>query len=204
MRRMYRRMLLLALATLPLVAAVPAAAQGVNVSAINSYLRGLRTASGAFRQVNPNGSVQTGRFYMARPGRIRFEYDAPRGSLVVADGSWVGVFDPKSNRNPQRYPLSKTPLSLLLRDDISLAEKGLVLGAERDKQGMHVTVVDPRQPQEGRIVMSFAEDPIALRGWTVTTKTGQRTQVTVSDLRTGMTFDRGLFNIELATANHGG
>ena len=29
--------------------------------------------------------------------------------MVIADGSWVGVFDPKSNRNPTRYPLDRTP-----------------------------------------------------------------------------------------------
>ena len=52
--------------------------------------------------------------------------------MVIADGAWVGVFDPKSNRNPTRYPLDKTPLSLLLRDRLSLAEPGLVHGATRD------------------------------------------------------------------------
>ena len=52
--------------------------------------------------------------------------------MVIADGRWVGVFDPKSNRNPTRYPLERTPLSLLLRDRLSLTEPGLVLGATRD------------------------------------------------------------------------
>ena len=52
--------------------------------------------------------MQTGTFYLAKPGRIRFEYDSPKGAMVIADGTWVGVFDPKSNRNPTRYPLGRT------------------------------------------------------------------------------------------------
>ena len=199
---MNRRSLLLAVPTLALAAALPAAAQSVNVTAINAYLTALRSAQGGFRQINPNGSVQTGRFYLQKPGKIRFEYDTPKGAMVIADGSWVGVFDPKSNRNPTRYPLDKTPLSLLLRDRLSLAEPGLVLGATRDADGTAITVVDPRAPQEGRMVMTFADDPIALTSWTITAKTGARTRVDLAGLEPAAGLDRSLFNIELATATY--
>jgi outer membrane lipoprotein-sorting protein len=197
---MQRRALLLALALLPL-AGLPAAAQ-VDASAIERYLRSLRSARGRFRQTNPNGSTQTGTFYLAKPGRIRFEYDKPAGAMVIADGAWVGVFDPKSNRNPTRYPLDKTPLGLLLRDSLSLREPGLVLGATEDAQGVHITVVDPRAPQEGRMVMSFAESPVALRQWEITTKAGQRTRVVLSEMTAGVSVDPSLFNIELAATRY--
>jgi len=202
MRRMDRRTLLLFVPGLLLAAALPAGATPVNVTAINGYLTGLRSARGSFRQTNPNGSVQTGRFYLQKPGRIRFEYDTPKGAMVIADGAWVGVFDPKSNRNPTRYPLDKTPLSLLLRDRLSLAEPGLVLGATRDAKGTEITVVDPKAPQEGRMVMTFTDDPIALTGWTITTKTGARTRVDLQGLERASGFERSLFNIELATASY--
>ena len=202
MRGMNRRTLLLVATGIALVAALPAAAQSVNVSAINTYLTALRSAEGTFRQTNPNGSVQTGRFFLQKPGRIRFEYDTPKGAMVIADGSWVGVFDPKSNRNPTRYPLDRTPLSLLLRDRLSLSEPGLVLGATRAADGTEITVVDPRAPQEGRMLMSFADDPIALRSWTITTRTGARTRVDLLNFETASGFDRGLFNLELATATY--
>jgi len=199
---MNRRSLLAALAALPFAAAMPAMAAPVNVSAINDYLLGLRSAQGRFKQTNPNGSTQTGRFFLAKPGRIRFEYDTPKGAMVIADGEWVGVFDPKSNRNPTRYPLSKTPLSLLLRDRISLAEPGLVLGATRDATGTDITVVDPRAPAEGRMVMSFGENPIVLKQWEITTKTGQRTRVALTDFQPGVAISSSLFNIELAATNY--
>ena len=196
---MNRRTLLAALAGLPVLAGA-AAAQGVDASAIEAYLRGLRSAEGAFRQTNPNGSVQTGRFYLAKPGRIRFEYETPAGAMVIADGINVAVFDPKSNRVSQRYPLGRTPLSLLLRENLSLREPGLVQGATRDANGVHITAVDPRAPAEGRIIMTFAENPVRLTQWVTTTKAGQRTAVSLTALETGVALDRSLFNIELAEA----
>ena len=199
---MDRRTLLRALAALPVLAALPATAATVNVSPIEAYLVGLQSAQGRFRQTNPNGSTQTGVFYLAKPGRIRFEYDQPKGAMVIADGSWVGVFDPKSNCNPTRYPLDKTPLSLLLRSRLSLTEPGLVLGATRDSNGTDITVVDPKAPNDGRMVMSFSDDPVQLRAWEVTTKTGQRTRVALTDLSTGISVDPSLFNIELAATRY--
>ncbi len=195
---MNRRSVLLALAAVAL--ALPARAQPVDVTAIDTYLRGLRSAEGAFRQTNPDGSIQTGRFFLAKPGRIRFEYAAPVGAMVIADGINVGVFDPKSNRVSSRYPLGRTPLSLLLRDDLSLSEPGLVLGAARNGELVDVTVVDPRVPDEGRMVMSFAAAPIALARWAITTRPGQRTEVALTEMRTGVELSRSLFNIELEEA----
>jgi outer membrane lipoprotein-sorting protein len=196
---MNRRRFLAALATLPAFAG-GAAAQSVDVSAIETYLRGLRSAEGTFRQTNPNGSTQTGRFYLAKPGRIRFEYETPAGAMVIADGVNVAVFDPKSNRVSQRYPLGRTPLSLLLRENLSLREPGLVQGATRDADGVQITVVDPRAPAEGRMIMSFAENPVRLTQWVITTKAGQRTAVALTGMTTGAALDRSLFNIELAEA----
>ncbi|MFO1207652.1 MAG: outer membrane lipoprotein carrier protein LolA [Amaricoccus sp.] len=196
---MDRRSLLLALALMPLARAAAAA---VNVSAVEGYLAGLRSAQGSFRQTNPNGSVQTGRFYLQKPGRIRFEYDAPKGAMVIADGTWVGVFDPKSNRNPTRYPLDKTPLGLLLRDRLSLTEPGLVLGATQDANGIDITVVDPRAPDSGRMVMTFSPAPVALKQWEITTKAGARTRVVLTGVTTNISLDPSLFNIELAAARY--
>ena len=110
-------------------------------------------------------------------------------------------FDFGSN-TPTRYPLAKTPLSLLLRDRLSLTEPGLVLGATEDARGAHITVVDPRSPQEGRMVMSFARSPVRLLSWEITTKTGQRTRVALGDLTTGISVNPSLFNIELAATNY--
>lgn len=205
MPRMTRRRLIAAvLPFLALLLALPPASMAapVDASAINAYLTGLRSAEGTFRQTNPNGSVQTGTFYLQKPGRIRFEYDTPKGAMVIADGSWVGVFDPKSNRNPTRYPLGSTPLGLLLRDRISLAEPGLVKGAVRDATTTRITVVDPENPKSGQMVMSFSNDPIALQSWEITTQTGARTRVELTSLTPGAAASRSLFNIELAATTY--
>ena len=81
-------------ALLPALAPAPAAAQdGRDLARISAYLNALDTAEGGFVQIAPDGETSDGRFYIDRPGRIRFEYTPPNPSLVVSDGTWVVVYD---------------------------------------------------------------------------------------------------------------
>jgi len=64
--------------------------------------------------------LSTGQIYIKRPGRIRFEYNAPDNSLMIAGGGQVAIFDPRSNTRPDRYPLNQTPLSIILERNVDL------------------------------------------------------------------------------------
>ncbi|MBZ0124268.1 MAG: outer membrane lipoprotein carrier protein LolA, partial [Roseovarius sp.] len=67
-----------AAALLPvLLAAVPATAEKLSLAEISRYLNSFRTASGEFTQINDDGTISTGRLYIQRPGKVRFEYDPP-------------------------------------------------------------------------------------------------------------------------------
>ena len=116
------------------VAPGPAPAQdGRDLARISAYINALDTAEGDFVQIAPNGETSDGRFYISRPGRIRFEYTPPNPALVVSDGVWVVVYDMR-NCSKQTAPLSATPLELLLRDDAVERERRLL---ERSGRLLH-------------------------------------------------------------------
>ena len=52
------------------------------------------------------------------------------------------------------------------------------------------------------MVMSFSDDPIALKQWEITTKTGQRTRVALTEFQPGVAINGSLFNIELAASKY--
>ena len=101
-----------------------------DLTRISNYLNGVSTMQGTFVQVGPDGDLSEGLFYMRRPGRIRFEYQPPNPTLIVADGFWVGVYDTIDN-TLDRFPLSETPLDLLLRDRVNLRDERAVQSIER-------------------------------------------------------------------------
>ena len=79
-----------------LLLAAPASGQTISLDALSSYLNAMTTAESAFIQITDDGSQSTGRMYIKRPGRIRFEYDPPELALVIVGGGQVAVFDPKA------------------------------------------------------------------------------------------------------------
>jgi len=183
---------------LTLALAAPAWADKIPLADISSYLNGMKTAEADFTQVNDDGSISTGTLYIKRPGRVRFEYDKPDDTLVMAGANTVAIFDNKSNTGPATYPLSRTPLSIILAENVDLGRERMVTGHSADDTTTTVQAQDPEHPEYGNIQLVFTDSPTELRQWVITDDAGAKTTVILGDLRTGVNIPDTQFNIEMA------
>ena len=192
------------LAPLALAAfALPARAERISLAALSQYLNGLTTAETDFTQVNADGSVATGKLFIRRPGRVRFEYAPPDRSLVLASGGQVAIFDAKSNQAPEQYPLSRTPLSLILAQNVDLSRAKMVVGHREEENSTRVVAQDPDHPEYGRIELVFTANPVTLRQWIITDDIGQPTTVILGELQTGKSYPASLFSISGESTKRG-
>jgi outer membrane lipoprotein-sorting protein len=173
----------------------PAEARTIPVAEIDRYLNSFRTARAEFTQINADGTISTGDLRLRRPGRARFDYDPPNRGLVIAGGGQVAVFDPVSNTAPEQYPLSQTPLSLILSDRVDLGRSGMVVAHGAEGSSTTITLQDPQNPQYGNIRLVLTPDPVTLRQWVITDDTGARTTVILGDMATDVGLASGLFSI---------
>lgn len=187
------------------VAATPALADKLSLDAISAYLNGIQTATTDFTQVNDDGSLSTGTLYIRRPGRMRFEYNPPEDLLVMAGGGQVGIFDGKSNvGKAERYPLSRTPLNLILERNVNLAQRNMVVGHDHDGTATIVTAQDPEHPEYGTIQLKFTANPTELRQWIIRDGQGATTTVILGQLSLGRDLPSTLFNISYEEGQRGG
>jgi len=175
--------------------ALPAAAEKLSLGEISSYLNRLKTAQGEFTQVNEDGSISTGQILLKRPGRVRFEYAPPEAALVVADGDTVGIIDPRSNDGPVGYPLHRTPLKIILANNVDLTRERMVVGHASDGTSTTVRAQDPEHPEYGSIDLVFTGDPVELRQWVIHDGSGSQTTVILGDLQTGVRLRNEQFEI---------
>jgi outer membrane lipoprotein-sorting protein len=193
------RILLAALsaAVLSLLAMLPVQAQqaGIGVPQIEQYFNGIRSLKARFVQSNPNGSVVQGTLYVRRPGRMRFEYDAPSQLKIVADGYQVTMWD-NATRDFGQWPIGWTAASFLVRDPLVLSGDLTVEKLERVNGMLEATMVQARKPQDGKVIVRLAENPLLLRGWTIVDNRGNRVTVSLSDMQTGMQLADSLFKNE--------
>lgn len=170
--------------------------QRMLASKVSAYLSTLQNVSGNFVQVGPDGSRTTGDLYLQKPGKIRFEYDAPSPIAIVADGTSVIVRDRKL-ATQDVYPLSQTPLRFLLSDRIDLLKDTNVVGISADDVYVSVTI-EEKQPLVGtsRLMLMVGAKDNKLKQWTVTDPQGYDTTVAVYNLDTSKKLDPGLFKID--------
>lgn len=192
---MNRRTLILAPLALMLLGPRAALAEKLPLDTLSKYLNDLTTAEADFTQVNSDGSVSTGKIFIKRPGRVRFEYAPPDKSLVLASAGQVAVFDGKSNQAPEQYPLTRTPLNLILAENINLGRAKMVVGHKSDATSTSVVAQDPEHPEYGTIELKFTANPVELRQWIITDDLGKQTTVILGALNKGGNYGTSLFSI---------
>lgn len=193
----------LLLAPLALVlATLPAQAEKLSLQEISNYINSLKVAETTFQQVNADGSVSSGKLFLKRPGRMRFEYDAPDKSLVLASAGSVAIFDDKSNTAPEQYPLKRTPLNLILGDKVDLTRAKMVVGHEEVEGATAVIAQDPEHPEYGTIALYFAPGPQLVQ-WIITDDLGQPTTVQLGDLQRKDNYPPSLFAIDSEAEKRG-
>lgn len=190
---MYRRFFLAALTAAAAVVG-PASAK-IPLADLSRYLNGLKTIRGAFTQINADGTLTTGTLYLNRPGRMRFEYDPPDGSLVMAGGGQVAIFDPKSNTPPEQFPLRRTPLSIILQRNVDLGRTNMVVAHRDNGNTTSIVAQDPENSEYGNIELVFSPDPIQLRQWIITGQGGDQVTVVLGKIAEDVRLSAGLFNI---------
>lgn len=165
------------------------------VQRINDYFNSFKTMIGDFVQVDPDGTRQQGQFYILKPGRVLFEYEAPSRIELVADGRSVAVRD-KRLKTQDITPLSATPLRFLLSENFNLARNANVTGVYQDDIFATV-VIEEKQPMVGtyRLMIMFDAKTMQLKQWTVTDPQGYDTTVAVSNLDTSQRPDPMMFVI---------
>jgi outer membrane lipoprotein-sorting protein len=170
--------------------------QKAQAAKVSSYLSSLQTLVGNFVQVGPDGSKTKGDFYIQKPGKVRFEYDAPSPIAIIADGSSVAVRDRKL-ATQDIYPLSQTPLRFLLSDRIDLLKDTNVVNVTADDLFISVTI-EEKQALIGtsRLMLMIGAKDGQLKQWTVTDPQGYDTTVAVYNLDTSKKVDPGLFKID--------
>jgi outer membrane lipoprotein-sorting protein len=176
---------------------------GEAVRRADAYLNGLQVMTADFLQIGPYGHKSEGKFYLRRPGQMRFQFAPPDGLEVVADGRSIAVRDQKLNTQ-DLYFIGQTPLKFILADRIDIAHDTKVVGVTSDADAVAITIED-KATIDGSATITVLFDPtsFALKQWTVLDSQGLQTVTKFFNVDLASTPDPALFKIDemLSTMN---
>lgn len=174
---------------------VTGAAQAALIKDISKALEGVETAKGRFTQYNSDFTQSSGDFYLRRPGRVRFEYDAPSPVLIIADGTTVAIED-SDLETQDRLPLRATPLAFILERNLNIEDKARIVMVQRTENVIAVTLEDKSGDVPGELSMIFGAENYDLLQWQTVDANGAATLVELSAIETGAKLNARLFRIE--------
>lgn len=156
------------------------------------YLNRIDTLKSRFVQVSSNGTYAEGELYVDRPGRMRFEYDPPNPSLLIANGITLLYYD-RELKQATFLPLWETPLWFLIREKIDLQDGVKVDEIKQAAGTIRVTLQLSQEGSEGQVTLVFSDRPVALHSWEILDAQGITTQVALVNPDFGAKVDPSLF-----------
>ena len=173
------------------------------IGQVDDYLNSQSAITANFLQVADDGSTRTGKAWMERPGRMRFEYDPPDAQLLIAGFGSLIYHDPVLNQTTN-IPLSSTPLGILLAQHVALdSGNSEIIKIDREPGEYDITLARKGKEALGRLTLVFSANPLELRQWVVTDAQGHETRVSLYNVAATGALPDSLFEYSLpATPNH--
>ena len=173
------------------------AEQTASVNLISDYINGFQHLKGEFTQISPKGNLSRGVFHISKPGMMRFEYAPPNPFLIVSDGRWLTIKNRDKEKGDQ-FPLSQTPLRLVLNDKVDLVRDTNILDLETADGLITLTLEDKKESLGGgRLILVFDATRKALQQWVVIDGKNRRTTVTLENIVAGEAPDPQLFVVKI-------
>jgi outer membrane lipoprotein-sorting protein len=178
-----------------LTAAMPSAAfsESTAVAEVLDRFINIRSMSGDFVQFDSKGNPSEGTFSFLRPGMARFDYRQNSGLNIIADGKSVAV-ENKRLKTWNLYPLSKTPLNLLLGDKIEKNSGIIKYYVERDGL-ISIKMADQKSFGNSTIEILLDGNSGELRQWTLLDESGRDTTVVVHNIKINTPMPKHIFRI---------
>ena len=152
----------------------PAAAD--DIAKAENWFNNISTYQADFTQVSSDGSHAKGKFSLRRPYRSRFDFDDPVPITLITTKVWLHV-DDAERREVQSYPVSETPLRVILAEKINLRLPDVKTTTSNKDGVVTITMLQEDGEAAGRISLEFDEKPFQLRRWVVTDANGITTSV---------------------------
>ncbi|MES2984695.1 MAG: outer membrane lipoprotein carrier protein LolA [Pseudomonadota bacterium] len=177
-------------------------ADAPDVARVEAYLSTISSIVADFTQISADGSVGAGKFYLKRPGKMRWQYAPPTPILLVSDGKVITYYDAGLDQ-VSYIGIDDTLAGFLAKKDILLNSASTRLTNFEVKDGfIRATVVQKAKPAEGSLTLEFTDKPIQFSKMMAIDATGNATTIQLSNAQFGPVLDNKMFIFEDSRSVH--
>ena len=175
-----------------IVLALPGMARADVVSEAEDWFNGISTMQADFIQVASDGTTASGIIHLRRPHQMKIVYDLEEPLILLTTRIWIHV-DRPNDKTVTSYPISETPLSLLLKKDVRLRSDEFTTSSNVQNGIVRVMLAKETGEAAGELTLEFTEKPFVLRKWTIRDAADVTTTVTLQNMRFGHQYENKMF-----------
>lgn len=164
------------------------------VDRAEAAIQAIDTLQADFVQIASDGSSASGKIYLRRPFQMRIDYDGTTPISLLATRVWLHIDDP-FEKMVTSYPISETPLSLLLQKDVKLRGDDFTTSVNEAGGVTQITLDRETGDAAGTLTLEFETSSYRLRRWIIEDSVGVSTAVTIQNEIYGVTLDNRLFAV---------
>jgi len=177
-------------------------AETTPIEQLKQVLHSSESLSADFRQVSFNKSGQagqssSGRFYLRRPGKFRWDYLKPFVQEIVSNSGKVWFYDADLEQVTVKQlddSVGSTP-ALLLTGQVDLDEK-FVLEDQGQEEDMNWIKLSPKNEESGFKYILIGLEHGQIGGMELSDNFGQLTRIYFSNVKLNPVLDDELFNFK--------
>ena len=168
------------------------AQQKENLKQIEDYLNNIKTMQASFVQTASNGNTAEGMLYIAKPNKIRMEYNAPTNVLIVGDGDYI-IYHDKELDQGTNIDYDDIPASLILANDVKLDGKKFKVTNYYQDAGITTATIQYKDNAIGPITLTFNNNPFELKQWSIVDPQSVEVTVSLYNAQKDLDLDNSLF-----------
>ena len=157
-----------------------------------SWFNDISTMRAKFIQVASDGSSASGEIHLRRPYQMKIIYDLEEPLILQMTRIWLHVDRPKE-QTLTSYPISETPLSLLLKKQVQLRSDDFSTRTRTANGVISIVLSKETGEAAGELTLEFTEQPFELRKWTIRDAADISTTVTLQNMRFGHSYENKFF-----------
>lgn len=162
------------------------------VTKVENYLNSMRSFEADFGQATAGNDLSSGKFYLQRPGKFRWEYLKGQEVLIIGSGSQIIYYDRKLNE-VTHIPMQYSIATFLADDNIKLSGDIKIVSLSEDVKGIRLIVTQTKKPEEGSLALYFAKEPMKLTHLEAIDPDKNLTAVAFTNQKVNATIDRDKF-----------
>lgn len=140
----------------------PALSKDRNRKLLEDYLNGIKTLEATFNQ-KAASSRSSGKLYISKPYKIKWEYISPKASLIIGNKNRFVYYDPKM-QEVSYIPSAKVAGFFLSYKDVRFGDNISILGMKEDKDSIYIDVQDSVMKDSMiKIRLGFQKKPMLIK-----------------------------------------